>query len=139
MKIRTNPKGLHHCAVVCFAAALLSCGAFSSDASAQDGRTFPMFTPFSPPQNPPSAERQILGKILFWDEQLSSDNTMSCGTCHIPSHASTDPRQGVNPSYDGIFDTADDVAGSPGLILQDQDGEYLRSVLFDLLPQATPR
>ena len=139
MKIRTNPKGLHRCAVVCFAAALLSCGAFSTDASAQDGRTFPMFTPFSPPQNPPSAERQILGKILFWDEQLSSDNTMSCGTCHIPSHASTDPRAGVNPAYDGIFDTADDVAGSPGLILQDQDGEYLRSVLFDLLPQATPR
>ncbi len=105
-----------------------------------DGRGFPMMSvPFSPPENPPSAERQILGKILFWDEQLSSDNTMSCGTCHIPSEGGNDPRQGVNPAFDGIFDTEDDVAGSPGLILQDQNGEYLRSVLFELLPQATPR
>jgi len=105
-----------------------------------DGRTFPMMsTPFSPPENPPMAERQILGKILFWDEQLSSDNTMSCGTCHIPSHGGNDPRQGVNPAFDGVFMTEDDVAGSPGLILQDESGEYLRSVLFELQPQATPR
>lgn len=124
-------------------ATVLACavygGAMISSANAQDGRTFPMFEPFSPPENPPMAERQVLGKILFWDEQLSSDNTMSCGTCHIPSHAGNDPREGRNPAYDGIFMTDDDVAGSPGLILQDQNGEYLRSVLFDLLPQSTPR
>lgn len=105
-----------------------------------DGRGFPMMSmPFSPPENLPSAERQILGKILFWDEQLSSDNTMSCGTCHIPSHANNDPRQGTNPAFDGVFMTQDDVAGSPGLILQDGNGEYLRSVLFELQPQVTPR
>lgn len=98
-----------------------------------------MSTPFSPPQNPPSAERQVLGKILFWDEQLSSDNTMSCGSCHIPSEAGNDPRQGINPAFDGIFMTEDDVAGSPGLILQDGTGEYLRSVLFGLQPQTTAR
>ena len=142
MKRRTNPKGLSRCAVLTLGAVLLGCGMFATSASAQtegDGRTFPMFTPFSPPQNPPSAERQVLGKILFWDEQLSSDNTMSCGTCHIPSHAGNDPRPGVNPAFDALFDTEDDVAGSPGVILQDQNGEYLRSVLFDLLPQTTPR
>ncbi|MBL8899146.1 MAG: cytochrome-c peroxidase [Planctomycetes bacterium] len=35
-----------------------------------------------------------LGKTLFWDEQLSSDNTMSCGTCHLPSAGGTDSRMG---------------------------------------------
>ncbi len=139
MKRRMKPTGLTHRAVVSLGVALTLCAMLPSAASAQDGRTFPMFQPFSPPENPPSAQRQILGKILFWDEQLSSDNTMSCGTCHIPSHAGNDPRQGVNPSYDGIFGTPDDVAGSPGVILTDESGEYLRSVLFELLPQTTAR
>lgn len=109
-------------------------------ASAQDdGRTFPLWEPFAPPQNPTTEEKRVLGKILFWDEQLSSDNTVSCGSCHIPSEAGTDPRHGVNPSYDGLFGTEDDVAGSPGVILTDENDEYLRSVLFDLLPQTTAR
>ncbi len=108
-------------------------------ASQGDGRVFPLYTPFAPPQNQPDADRQMLGKILFWDEQLSSDNTVSCGTCHIPSAGGADPREGVNPAYDGIFDSEDDVAGSPGVILTDENGEYLRSVLFELLPQTTPR
>lgn len=133
--------GISRCATGMLAALCVSL--LSGPASAQgqgDGRGFPMMSePFSPPQNPPIAQRQILGKILFWEEQLSSDNTMSCGTCHIPSHAGNDPRPGVNPAFDGIFATEDDVAGSPGLILQDENGEYLRSVLFDLQPQTTAR
>ncbi|MHA7814519.1 MAG: cytochrome c peroxidase [Phycisphaerales bacterium] len=119
---------------------VLGAGAvFAPGAHAGDGRTFPMWVPFSPTVNPPNEDRQILGKILFWDEQLSSDNTMSCGTCHIPSHAGNDPRVARSPGYDGIFMNEDDIGGSPGVILQDENGEYLRSVLFDLLPQVTPR
>ena len=137
----TITRRLRRSAIITLSA--MSCAILSPHALAGDNdnmRGFPMMdTPFSPPQNPPSAERQILGKILFWDEQLSSDNTMSCGTCHIPSEAGNDPRPGVNPAFDGIFMTQDDVAGSPGLILQDGTGEYLRSVLFDLQPQTTPR
>lgn len=139
MKRTMNPRGFAHRAVASLSVAIFGCALMPSAASAQDGRTFPMFEPFSPPENPPNAQRQVLGKILFWDEQLSSDNTMSCGTCHIPSHAGNDPRQGENPSFDGIFGTPDDVAGSPGLILTDENDEYLRSVLFELLPQTTPR
>lgn len=140
MNRRENPTGLSHRAVVIVGAAAFCCALAVSSVFAQtDGRTFPMFEPFSPPENPPSAERQILGKILFWDEQLSSDNTMSCGTCHIPGHAGNDPRESVNPSFDGIFGTVDDVNGSAGVILTDEDGAYLRSVLFELLPQTTPR
>ena len=35
-----------------------------------------------PIENPITEEKRILGKLIFWEEQLSSDNTMACGTCH---------------------------------------------------------
>jgi cytochrome c peroxidase len=92
-----------------------------------------------PAENQFSQAKSDLGKILFWDEQLSSDNTMSCGTCHQPSAAGTDPRLDLNPGSDQLFGTADDIAGSPGMIMQNQDEEFMKSVLFDLLPQVTPR
>ena len=38
--------------------------------------------PTAPSSNPITEEKRILGKLLFWEEQLSSDNTMACGTCH---------------------------------------------------------
>ena len=136
--MKKNKQGQSRCAVVPMCVLALS-GMFAAGAHAQDGRTFPLWVPFSPNINPPIEQRQILGKILFWDEQLSSDNTMSCGTCHIPSHAGNDPRPGINPGFDGIFMNEDDVGGSPGVIAQDENGEYLRDVLFELLPQTTPR
>lgn len=36
-----------------------------------------------------------LGKTLFWDEQVSVDNTMACGTCHMPRAGGTDDRPGA--------------------------------------------
>jgi cytochrome c peroxidase len=104
-----------------------------------EGTFFGLWDPFAPVENPVTEERRVLGKILFWDEQLSSDNTMSCGTCHITEAAGVDPRVGVNPSFDGIFATVDDVMGSPGVIATDANGEYLRSESFDLEPQVTGR
>lgn len=32
-----------------------------------------------------------LGRILFYDKNLSANNTVSCSTCHIQSHAFSDP------------------------------------------------
>ena len=92
-----------------------------------------------PAENPFSIEKSTLGKALFWDVQLSSDNTTSCGSCHIPAQSGTDPRRSVHPGIDAIFGNGDDVIGSPGVSLSDQDDTYLNSVLFGLLPQATPR
>lgn len=92
-----------------------------------------------PAENQFSVEKNILGKVLFWDEQLSSDNTMSCGTCHINSENGADPRIGVNPGFDLTFGTADDIIGSPGVSTMDSDDKYLKSVLYDLLPQTTGR
>jgi hypothetical protein len=32
-----------------------------------------------PDENPITEQKRVLGKILFWDEQLSSDNTVAGG------------------------------------------------------------
>ena len=53
---------------------------------------FPDATVRYPTENPYSWDKAILGKILFWDEQLSSDDTMACGSCHRPGAGGSDPR-----------------------------------------------
>ncbi len=42
------------------------------------------------PQQPDPA-RARLGRWLFYDVRLSADQTMSCATCHRPSHAFSEP------------------------------------------------
>jgi cytochrome c peroxidase len=46
---------------------------------------------FSDLQEPPTPERVRLGRWLFFDTRLSSDNTISCATCHRPEHAFSEP------------------------------------------------
>lgn len=40
--------------------------------------------PSAPPDNPMSAEKVELGKMLFFDTRLSGDASVSCATCHEP-------------------------------------------------------
>lgn len=52
-----------------------------------------------PQDNPMTVQGVALGKRLFYEKRLSSDNTISCGSCHSPSAAFSDPSQfsvGVN-------------------------------------------
>lgn len=44
-------------------------------------------------RNPLTVEGVELGRFLFWEKQLSGDNSMSCGGCHFPSAAFSDPNQ----------------------------------------------
>lgn len=44
----------------------------------------PASIPF-PPENPYSAEKAQLGKMLFFDQRLSKNFNMNCATCHNPS------------------------------------------------------
>jgi mono/diheme cytochrome c family protein len=44
----------------------------------------------SPADNPTTAEKAALGKVLFFDRRLSGDNTRSCASCHLPEKAFTD-------------------------------------------------
>ncbi len=93
-----------------------------------------------PPENPFTEEKRVLGKILFWDEQLSADNTVACGTCHKPQLAAgADPRLGLNPGVDGLTGTPDDILGSPGVIRCDPNGAYAPDPVFELFTQVTGR
>jgi cytochrome c peroxidase len=46
---------------------------------------------FVPDSNPMSADKVALGKLLYFDNRLSKDGTISCATCHNPFHGFADP------------------------------------------------
>lgn len=83
-------------------------------------------TPY-PSENPDSDAKALLGKVLFWDEQLSGDDTVACGTCHRPSAGGSDPRSTMlaarRAGPDGVVGTDDDIHGSLGLVRCNADGE----------------
>ena len=99
--------------------------------------------PPEPPGNASTLEKQLLGQALFWDEQLSSSQSVACGSCHIPAAGGSDPRsrgpQSRAPGPDGIFGTPDDIQGSIGLPLSAADGSFLPSAEFGFHPQVTGR
>ena len=97
--------------------------------------------PYVPPQNPQSPAKIVLGKVLFWDEQLSSDDTVACGTCHLPEFGGSDGRPvgGLHPGADNVFGTADDVHGSAGVVKSAPNGDFAFSSLFGVSRQATGR
>ncbi len=45
-----------------------------------------------PADNPLTAEAVELGRRLYFDPILSSDNTISCASCHVPANGFADPR-----------------------------------------------
>ncbi|MEO9258064.1 MAG: cytochrome c peroxidase [Crocinitomicaceae bacterium] len=52
-----------------------------------------------PADNPMTKEGVELGRYLFYEKRLSSDNSISCATCHSPANAFSDPNavsKGVN-------------------------------------------
>src|SRR5262245_9676718 len=90
-----------------------------------------------PADNPITEPKRVLGKILFWDEQLSSDGSVAGGTVHRPSAGGGDPRAARHPGVDK--GTIDDVMGSPGIVSLGRDGHARPSPLFGAAPQVTPR
>ncbi|MFT3745368.1 MAG: cytochrome c peroxidase [Pyrinomonadaceae bacterium] len=99
----------------------------------QQGPVPPLEPPPVPPGNPVTASKTYLGKVLFWDEQLSSTRTVSCGSCHHSGNGGTDPRSATslvtstNPGPDQVFNTADDITGSAGVPVNNVDGTYTNS------------
>jgi cytochrome c peroxidase len=93
-----------------------------------------------PPGNPITSEKVLLGKALFFEEQLSSDNTMACATCHMPEAGGGEARApGVEPGRDGVLGTEDDELGSLGVVRQDRDGDFRFHVDFGFERQSTAR
>ncbi|USN98273.1 MAG: hypothetical protein H6810_08800 [Phycisphaeraceae bacterium] len=89
-----------------------------------------------PDENPITEPKRVLGKILFWDEQLSTDNTRACGSCHVSSAGGTDPVLAPNPGPDGEYGTEDDKYTSFGVIHTGADGRYIPDPVFGLDRQA---
>ena len=104
----------------------------------------PLNPPPVPPGNPVTAAKALLGKTLFWDEQLSSTRTVACGSCHFATNGGSDSRssnttRSRNPGADGIFNTADDVFASPGVPSNNFDGTYNWSTTYGFAEQVTGR
>jgi cytochrome c peroxidase len=72
---------------------------------------FPLnFPPMSiPADNPLTVEGVRLGRHLFYEERLSGDNTMSCGSCHLQSNSFSDPER-FSTGIDGIQGTRNSMA-----------------------------
>lgn len=95
-----------------------------------------------PPQNPITESKRLLGKALFWDEQLSSDNSIACGTCHIPAAGGSDPRLDMgsrHPGIDGVYGTPDDRFASEGVHRASNTGDVLPDPISGFAPQVTGR
>lgn len=97
----------HHqilaCTYVCFAVLLLGCDREPSILTQEDVRMVPSHFPAMPDaeDNPINEAKWELGRHLFFDTRLSEDGTVSCATCHIPSHAFAQP-QAVSEGSGGV-------------------------------------
>jgi cytochrome c peroxidase len=96
-----------------------------------------------PPENPITPAKAVLGKALFWDEQLSSDDTTACATCHIPSAGGGDPHsltpENLHPGPDAVFGTSDDRRGSRGVVRCAPDARFTPDASFFPRAQVTAR
>ncbi len=50
----------------------------------------------TPSTNPVTDLGSTLGRVLFYDKNLSANNTIACGSCHLQSKSFTDPAQFSN-------------------------------------------
>jgi cytochrome c peroxidase len=113
--------------------------------SLQQGPIPPLEAPSVPVGNPITAAKVYLGKALFWDEQMSSTKTVSCGTCHTAGGGGDDLRSlntsasSTNPGLDQIFGNADDIVASRGIPMTNIDGTYIFSSSYALKEQVTGR
>ena len=55
--------------------------------------------------NPVTREKFELGRKLFYDAALSANNTISCGTCHIPTSAFTHHGHSVSHGFNDQLGT----------------------------------
>lgn len=116
----------------------------STDAWSQGGpQERPLPPAPVPAENPITPEKAALGKILFWDEQLSADDSTACGSCHLLAAGGSDPRatrpESVHPGLDGLYDTPDDIRGSKGLVYLDLAGQVIDDGVFYPERQVTGR
>jgi len=92
-----------------------------------------------PAENPWTPEKAILGKILFWDQQLSTDQTKACGSCHSFATGGAEAAPGLHPGMDAVFETSDDIVGSEGVRRRTSSYQLVDDPIFGFTPQVTGR
>ncbi|HMN39834.1 MAG TPA: cytochrome c peroxidase [Phycisphaerales bacterium] len=92
-----------------------------------------------PPGNPITESKRVLGKILFWDEQLSVDGTVACATCHSFGRGGGESRRTRVAGPDSTLNTPDDIFGSPGITRSDSIKDFIRDSQFGTGRQVTGR
>ncbi|MCC6950163.1 MAG: hypothetical protein IT433_01825 [Phycisphaerales bacterium] len=126
--------------MVCFAGLALPVSAFAqAEAVKALGMAVALPPPPEPAANPTTEAKRVLGKMLFWDEILSSDNTVACATCHMPESGGGDPRKSGHFGPDGVPGNGDDRLGSPGVHLSTAAGDYTPDPMFGYGKQVTGR
>ena len=84
-----------------------------------------------PSANMHTDSKALLGKILFWDEQMGQLDNMACGTCHRIQSGGSDSRTNDPaahlPGPNGVFETepditSDDIRGAQGVPKCNHDG-----------------
>jgi cytochrome c peroxidase len=113
----------------------VAAAAFGSALAAQN----PLQSPPVPAGNPVTPAKTVLGKILFWEEQMSSNNRVACGTCHKTEFGGGDNRRAPHPGQDGVVGNGDDTFGSPGVVNSRADNAYTPDLQFGLQEQVTGR
>jgi cytochrome c peroxidase len=113
----------------------VAAAAFGSALAAQN----PLQAPPVPAGNPVTPAKTVLGKILFWEEQMSSNNRVACGTCHKTEFGGGDNRRAPHPGLDGVLGNPDDTFGSPGVVNSRADNAYTPDAAFGLQEQVTGR
>jgi cytochrome c peroxidase len=62
-------------------------------------------------------EAMVLGKSLFWDQQVGSDGVQACGSCHAHAGADNRTKNQINPNGpDGIRGNPTNFVGSPNMV-----------------------
>lgn len=86
-----------------------------------------------PTHNPITNEGVDLGRFLFWDKKLSENNTISCGSCHLPEFGFSDPAQ-FSTGVQGIQGTRQSMAlvnlGWANFFLWDGRASTLEAQIF---------
>jgi cytochrome c peroxidase len=65
---------------------------FRAGTRAQSGLMALPLVATAPADNPTTAEKVALGRLLFWDPVLSGPRNIACGTCHVPDAAYAEPK-----------------------------------------------
>jgi cytochrome c peroxidase len=85
-------------------------------------------------------EAMVLGKSLFWDQQVGSDGVQACGSCHAHAAADNRTKNQINPNgQDGIRGNPTNFPGTPNTVFAPFPVNYdLQRADFPLLKLGEP-